>query len=191
MGQDEYCIRRAVVADAPALALVHETAWRETYIGLMSEQMLNAVTPESRADAWRRILAGETGYQSTTYIAERANQVVAFSSCGEQRHEPFAAAGYRGEFAAVYVLRSAQRQGIGIGLITTMMKDLDQRGLAGFTLWVPRDNIPARSLYEKLGGKLIGKRNGDRERGALPEVAYGWAELPPSLRGALWDNLAP
>jgi ribosomal protein S18 acetylase RimI-like enzyme len=170
----EYSIRRATLADAAALAQVHDTTWRETYIGLMSEQMLNALTAHARAEAWRRILSGETGYLATTYVAERAGQLVAFGSCGEQRDEAFAAAGYEGEFAAVYVLKSDQRRGLGKRLMTAMMVDLAERGLTGFTLWVPRDNFPARGLYEQLGGKLIGERTDAREQGTILEVAYGW-----------------
>ncbi len=174
MNQTEYSIRRATLADAAALAEVHEATWRETYIGLMSEQMLDALTADARAEAWGRILSGETGYLATTYVAERAGELVAFASCGEQRNQHFAAVGYAGEFAAVYVLKTAQRRGLGMGLMTTMMRDLEERGLTGFTLWVPRDNFPARSLYEQLGGVLIGQRKDDGRHGTLAEVAYGW-----------------
>jgi len=176
----EYSIRRATLADAAALAQVHDTTWRETYIGLMSEQMLNALTADARTEAWRRILSGETGYLATTYVAERAGKLVAFASCGEQRNEDFAAAGYDGEFAAVYVLKTDQRRGLGKRLMTAMMVDLAERGLTGFTLWVPRDNFPARGLYEQLGGKLIGERKDAREQGTILEVAYGWPK-PPSV----------
>ncbi len=182
MDQSEYSIRCATLADAAALAQVHEATWRETYSGLMSEQMLDALTADARAEAWRRILSGETGYLSTTYVAERAGGFVAFGSCGEQRNHDFAAAGYDGEFASVYVLRSDQRRGVGKRLMTAMMSDLADRGLAGFTLWVPRDNIPARSLYEQLGGQLIGQRTDAREQGTLMEVAYGWPR-PSSVPG--------
>jgi ribosomal protein S18 acetylase RimI-like enzyme len=172
--QTEYTIRRATLADAAALAQVHEATWRETYIGLMSEQMLDALTADARTEAWRRILSGETGYLATTYVAAGADELVAFASCGEQRNQHFAAVGYAGEFAAVYVLKTAQRRGLGVGLMTTMMRDLEDRGLTGFTLWVPRDNFPARSLYEQLGGVLIGQRKDDGRHGTLVEVAYGW-----------------
>ena len=171
-----YLIRRATLADAAALAQVHDATWRETYIGLMSEQMLDALTADARTEAWRRILSGETGYLATTYVAERDGQIVAFGSCGEQRNADFAAAGYKGEFAAVYVLKTDQRRGLGTRLMTAMMRDLGERGLATYTLWVPRENIPARSLYEQLGGKLIGQRTDVREQGTLAEVAYGWLE---------------
>lgn len=178
VGQTEYSIRRAAMADAAALAQVHETTWRETYVGLLSEQMLDALTADARAEAWGRILSGAIGYLSTTYVAERSGGLVAFGSCGNQRTAEFAAAGYDGEIAAVYVLKTDQRQGLGKLLMTTMMQDLADRGVTGFTLWVPRENIPARSLYEQLGGKLIGQRKDAREQGTLAEVAYGWPKAP-------------
>lgn len=175
MQQPEYSIRRATVDDAEALAQVHEATWRETYVGLLSEQMLDALTAGARVAAWRRILSGETDtHLSTVYIAERPGAVVAFSSCGAQRDPAFAAQGYAGEVTSVYVLKTDQRQGLGTSLMKTMMKDLADRGLVGFTLWMPRDNIPARSLYEQLGGKLIGHREVMRGAGKLQEVAYGW-----------------
>ena len=172
--QTDYTIRRAILADAAALAEVHEATWRETYIGLMSEQMLDALTADARAEAWRRILSGETGSLATTYVAEQDGRFAAFGSCGEQREKEFATAGYDGEFTAVYVLKTDQRRGLGTRLMQAMMRDLSDRGLTGFTLWVPRDNIPARSLYEQLGGNLISQRTDVREQGTLVEVAYGW-----------------
>lgn len=175
----EYRIRRADLADVEALAQVHDATWRETYAGLMSEQMLDALTADARAAAWRRILSGATAKLATVYVAERTGQLVAFGSCGPQTDAAFAAAGYAGEFTSVYVLKSDQRQGLGTGLMRAMMSDLAARGLAGFTLWVPRENIPVRSLYEKLGGKLMGQREIARGAAALTEVAYGWSEPPP------------
>ena len=172
--QTEYSIRRATEADAEALAQVHEATWRETYVGLLSEQMLDALTADARTAAWRRILSGATDDLSTVYIAERPGAVVAFSSCGEQRDADFSAQGYAGEFTSVYVLKTDQRQGLGTSLMKTMMDDLRERRLVGFTLWMPRDNIPARSLYEQLGGKLISRREVVRGNGKLQEVAYGW-----------------
>lgn len=175
MDQPQYSIRRAALDDAEALAQVHETTWREVYAGLMSEQLLNALTIDARETVWRRMLSGEAGFLGTTFIAERDGKVVAYASCGEQRDDQLRAAGYAGEFTAVYVLKTDQRRGVGTSLMNTMMTDLAERGLAGFTLWVPRENIPARSLYEQLGGKLIGQREVTREQGTLTEVAYGWS----------------
>jgi ribosomal protein S18 acetylase RimI-like enzyme len=172
--REDYVIRRAEAADAAGLAQVHDATWRETYLGLLSAEMLDALTADARVEAWSRILAGEAGYLSRTYVAERGGGLVAFGSCGDQRDADLAARGYAGEIAAVYVLKSDQRQGLGQRLMTTMMADLRERGVTGFSLWVPRDNFPARALYEQLGGKLIAQRRDARGPGVLAEVGYGW-----------------
>lgn len=177
MQQTNYIIRQASPTDAEALARVHEATWRETYAGLMSAEMLNALTADARTAVWRRILGGEAGQLNTTYVAERDGGIVAFGSCGAQRDEEFAQAGYAGEFTAVYVLKSDQRCGLGTGLMKAMMADLVARRLTGYTLWVPRENIPARALYEQLGGKLLRSRETARDPGVLSEVAYGWRDL--------------
>jgi ribosomal protein S18 acetylase RimI-like enzyme len=174
VSEAEYTIRQAGLSDAEALAQVHETTWRETYVGLLSEHMLSALTADARAAAWRRILRGKPGYLSTTYVAERDRELVAFASCGAQRDPALAEKGYAGEFTAVYVLKSDQRRGLGTELMKAMMSHLAERGLVGFTLWVPRENIPARSLYEQLGGKAIARRQVAHEHGTLSEVAYAW-----------------
>lgn len=174
MDETGYRVRQATLSDAAALAHVHEATWRETYAGLMSEQMLDAFTADARAKVWRRILSGETSRPATVYVAERDRQLVAFSSCGPQTDDAFATAGYAGEFTSVYVLKSDQRRGLGTRLMEAMMSDLAGRGLVGFTLWVPRENIPARSLYEQIGGKLVGEREIKRGPAALTEVAYAW-----------------
>jgi ribosomal protein S18 acetylase RimI-like enzyme len=174
--QAVHAVRRAVLADAAALARVHETTWLETYVGLMSQEMIGAMTADARTEVWERILSGRSSHLATTYVADRAGVLVAFGSCGEQRDEAFREAGYGGEIAAVYVLKTDQRQGLGTRLMRTMIADLKERGLSAFTLWMPRDNIPARSLYESLGGRLIGHRTVTRAQGALAEVAYGWRE---------------
>jgi ribosomal protein S18 acetylase RimI-like enzyme len=169
-----YVIRRAVRADAAALAQVHEVTWRETYVGLLSEVMLDALTADARTEAWDVILSGHSSYLATTYVAERGGVLVAFGSCGEQRDQSFRDAGYAGEIAAVYVLRTDQRRGLGTELMQAMMAELKGRGVSAFTLWVPRENIPARSLYESFGGLLIGQRTISGDQGGLVEVAYGW-----------------
>ena len=162
MEQRDYIIRRAATSDAEALAKVREAAWRETYAGLQWGRV-------------RHALGDEAGQLTTTYVAERADgQLAAFASCGAQRDPQFAEAGYAGEFTAVYVLKADQRRGLGTKLMKAMIAELTERGLAGFTLWVPRENIPFRSLTEQLGGKLLGQREVAPEPEALVEVAYGW-----------------
>gem|GEM_PF-6057807 len=49
---------------------------------------------------------------------------------------------------------------------------LSDAGHTAVEVWVLRDNFAARSLYEAIGGVLVGEKVEDD----LREVAYGWRE---------------
>ncbi|MFZ5868947.1 MAG: hypothetical protein ACOYXW_00215 [Actinomycetota bacterium] len=54
-------IRTARVADAPGIARVHLTSWRETYAHLLSAAFLDDQDPVEREAMWRRALARDPG----------------------------------------------------------------------------------------------------------------------------------
>ena len=173
-------IRRAGMADAEAIAAVHVAAWRETYADLMPAETLASLSVDERAVRWRRILGEPDPAVGTAAFVACAPDaaVVGFGSCGRQRSQGLADAGFGGEFQAIYILRVAQRRGVGRALMAEMGRDLAGRGLRGGGLWVLESNQSARSFYEALGGRVIGERE-DRRGGGLvfAEVAYGWARL--------------
>jgi ribosomal protein S18 acetylase RimI-like enzyme len=186
---DEVAIRRAEPGDAAAIAAVHVAAWRETYAGLVPERMLRAFSVAERTTRWRRILtAPEPARASAVFVAVGREQAVAgFGSCGRQPVAALAADGFAGEFSALYLLAHQQRRGIGRRLMATMARDLLARGMQAASLWVLRDNEPARRFYEALGGEVVGQRvetvdeHLTGKHGQAPEVlhevAYGWPEL--------------
>lgn len=51
-----------------------------------------------------------------------------------------------------------RRQGIGEALVKKLIAELSQRGCHSLTLEVRVSNGPAKSLYEKLGFVLVGRR---------------------------------
>jgi len=104
--------------------------------------------------------------------------VEGFGSCGLQRSAKLAGAGFGGEFQAIYILRAAQRRGIGRALMGAMAWDLADRDVEGSALWVLEGNQPALSFYDVLGGMVVAQRE-DRqgEDVGLAEIAYGWATL--------------
>ena len=51
-------IRPATVEDAPALAQVHVTSWRETYRGLVPDAYLDSLSVPERTERWRGRLSG-------------------------------------------------------------------------------------------------------------------------------------
>lgn len=171
-------IRIATPADAYALAVMHVTSWRETYQGLLPDNMLASLSVESRAVAWTKIMGEPATERSTViYLAEYSAAIVGFCSCGAQRTETLKRKGFDGEVSAVYVLREFQKRMIGTQLLTTTSSDLIRRGFKGAALWVLRDNLTARRFYEHLEGEVIGEREDVREGKVLIELAYGWPDL--------------
>ena len=173
-------IRHARVEDAEAIAAVHVAAWRESYTGLVPAEMLASLSVKERTDRWRRILGEPDPVIATVAFVACApdGAVMGFGSCGLQRSAELAGAGFGGEFQAVYILRAAQRRGMGRALMGAMARDLGDRGLQGGALWVLEGDQPALNFYDVLGGMVVAQREDRRGEGAvLAEIAYGWASM--------------
>ena len=107
-------------------------------------------------------------------VAQSNGKIFGLCHCGPQRTLALPSPG---EFYCVYVLPGMQRQGVGKLLMTAMSRFLIGRGILAASVWVARDNRPARSFYDWLGGVVWAEQNGMRPNFVLAEVAYGWRNL--------------
>jgi ribosomal protein S18 acetylase RimI-like enzyme len=159
-------------ADAEDLARVHVTSWRETYRGLLPDAYLNQMSEAAFARRWRRTLRDPRPNDATLVAADHGG-LIGYAGCGPSRR-----AGERtGEIATLYVLRAAQRQGVGRALITAAARVLAGNGARGLTISVLRDNFAARAFYEHLGGVADPPRAEPGPGGLLQEVAYVWSDI--------------
>jgi ribosomal protein S18 acetylase RimI-like enzyme len=171
-------IRIATPDDAPALAAMHVASWHETYTGLLPDKILSALSVESRAAAWAKIMQEPATERSTVvHLADHRGAIIGFGSCGAQRTESLKAKGYDGEVSGIYVLREFQKRKVGIHLFRAMASDLIGRGFSAAGLWVLRENLRARRFYEHHDGKVIAEREDVRHAAVLIELAYGWPDL--------------
>jgi ribosomal protein S18 acetylase RimI-like enzyme len=172
-------IRVAMAVDAPAIAAVHVNSWRETYAGLVPAHVLSGLSVDRRTELWDRIICKPEAFSSSTvFVAERDGAVVGFGCCGLQRAESLNIQGYNGEISSIYLLRSFQRCGLGLALMSTMGQELQRRQLQAASLWVLHENTKACRFYEKLGGAIVGDKKDVREDGVVfIELAYGWRDL--------------
>ncbi|GGO34795.1 GNAT family N-acetyltransferase [Deinococcus humi] len=163
-------VRPACRADAPAIARIHVSSWRETYAGLMPDDFLERMTSEEmrrrREANWERTIS--QGLE-TVLVAEQDGVVVAFTSAGPARDHP----GYEAELMTLYALRSAQGQGLGQALFRQLVQDLRADGVQNLALWVLADN-PTRQWYLRRGGREAG----EKLDGTLREVRVVWDRLP-------------
>lgn len=187
MGSDvnEITLREAARCDAAALGRLHVASWHETYTGIVPDEMLAGLSVEKRIAMWSKILGGPEAFdREIVFVVEDGSTMIGFGCCGLQRDRMLAAAGFSGEMSAIYVLRSHQKRGVGRSLVAAMSQTLSKRGHAAASVWVLRENVPARAFYEGLGGAIVGEKRDERPSGTLVEVAYGWPDLACLVRSS-------
>ena len=167
-------IRVATVKDCDAIGRVHVAAWRETYRGLIPNRILDSLSEVERAAQWRSgLLRGTKG--PIVFVAEAADgSMIGFGAAGPARHP---ALGCDSEITALYVLRSAQENSIGSGLLQYLARALEDRGRGSMGLWVLTANDAARAFYERLGGSAGATRVDQSDGWSCHETAYAWADL--------------
>jgi len=166
-------IRRAELADAPAIARVHVDSWRTTYRGIVPDDALAALSYEQREQTWRRAISHADSVRCV-YVAEaNGGNLIGFASGGPERSGDQV---YGGELYAIYLLAEHQRCGAGRRVALAIASHLLQGGLTSMLVWVLAEN-PARSFYAKLGGQQVYERVETIGGARLVEVAYGWRDL--------------
>ncbi|MBL7941752.1 MAG: GNAT family N-acetyltransferase [Flavobacteriales bacterium] len=166
-------IRKAVLEDASAIATVHVAAWKETYRGIVSDEVLNNLSIQRRTEQWVNTLSDVTHAYHRAFVAEVDNQVVGFASYGCPQVKDV---NFDGELFAIYILKAAHKMGIGRLLVQSVVNGLRDMGSHSMMVWVLKDN-PARGFYERLGGEYLYERSIEIGSDTLMEVAYGWRTL--------------
>ncbi|MBW8813791.1 MAG: GNAT family N-acetyltransferase [Caulobacterales bacterium] len=160
-------------ADAEALARVHVASWRETYRGLLPDAYLARMSETAHARRFARSLLQPGPDEVTLATADRAG-IVGYAAGGPSRRRVPGEA----EIATLYVLRAAQRHGLGRRLLVETARALAAEGAKSLVISVLRDNIAARGFYEHLGGEAEPPRlEPGPGGGLLHEVAYRWADI--------------
>ena len=168
-------VRPAAQADILGIARVHVSAWRETYAGLIPQEVLDNLSVDERAAMWRRALS--EGSATSLLVCEHEGEVVGFTAVGPEREKHVR---YTGELYAIYLLAAFHGRGYGGALFRGAVRSLEAAGHNAMRLWVLEDN-PTRGFYEHLGGELHGRKTITMMGATLTEVAYGWSKLPDSL----------
>ena len=164
-----FSIRRAEVADAPAIAGIHVQSWQETYNGLIAPDFLERATNDNarqqREKGWRATILQD---REEVFVAEQGGEVVAFASVGPARDHP----GYSHELMTLYSLKRVQGRGIGQALLQAVMGQVRGQGGNNLALWVLSSN-PTRQWYAAQGAREAG----EKVEGELYEVRMVWDRL--------------
>jgi ribosomal protein S18 acetylase RimI-like enzyme len=164
-------IRAATAADAAAIARVDVETWRETYAGVLPQDLLLGLSRAERRRAWTEFIRRCPG--DALVAADAREGVVGFGSCGRRRS---AGDRFAGEVFTLYVDPAWQGEGLGRRLLLHVFGRLLSRRLPTALVWVLRDN-PARFFYERLGGRLVATKPIRVGGAEVAAVAYGWTDL--------------
>jgi ribosomal protein S18 acetylase RimI-like enzyme len=180
VGAAEYAIRPARPEDADPIAQIHVATWKQTYKDLIPPQAMVAANLAHRLEMWRGLLTIESldkGY--CAFVAEsHAHALSGFVLVGPQRSKRPEFEPYPGEIMALYVMKDAQRRGLGRRLLSAGANELLAMGLDRASAWILSANANARGFYERMGGREIATQTETRHGGVpLEEVAYGLDDL--------------
>lgn len=179
VGVNAAIYRDATVEDAPAIARVNIDTWRTTYRGIMPDAALDALSYAHSQANWCRVLQNPQSRSFVKMVVDEHNGVVGFAAAGPERSGEL---DFEGEIYALYVRQSAQRTGLGRGLVMAAATKLMSQGYESMVIWVLRDNQSGRAFYERIGGLQVAEREIAIAEVMLPEIGYGWRDLASALR---------
>lgn len=141
-------LRSATFNDHQQIALLHATNWQHTYRGILSDHYLNNEVIEERTRFWKERLEQPAANQITT-VAVMNDAVMGFSCFLLDDNKEYGTL-----LDNLHVSVHAQKNGIGKMLMQDGARTiLSKAGTHNMYLWVFDDNVNARVVYEKLGGK--------------------------------------
>ena len=152
-------VRPATLQDAKAIATVHVHSWQSVYRGLMPDDLLDTLSVERRAAAWRSIMQADVGWNALL-VLEDGEGIEGFAHVCAAR---FAGAPLQtGEITALYLEPASWGRGAGRALMDAAVQCLAAAGFADAILWVLAGNERARRFYEAAGWTCDGAEKSER-----------------------------
>lgn len=137
-------VRRPELSDVTSLARVHVETWRETYRGVMRDEVLDDPTfLDRRQRFWTAVLTDERFGDSGVALAEVDGAVVGLALAGPVTEEGTT---WARQLYALYTYAEVHGSGAGPALLAAV---LAPQGTVG--LWVADPNPRAQAFYRKHG----------------------------------------
>lgn len=148
-------LRRAVEADANAIAALHIRSWQYAYRGQLSDSFLDHLSNEvgARIEFWRTHIATSHSGRHEIWAVDVDAQLNGFAALGPARDDNVGSAS---EIYAIYVNPDHWRRGLGTELLAHAARRFAALGYSVAILWVLESNTRARRFYERAGWALDG-----------------------------------
>lgn len=138
-------IRIATTDDIPLIQKLSLEIWPQTYSSIISREQTDYML--------------EMMYSNESLISQ-INKGTQFIIINE-KYIPLGFASYKMigdniyKLDKIYLLQSQQRKGIGKFVMNHIIEEIKNKGAASLQLQVNRNNINAKSFYEKIGFQVI------------------------------------
>ena len=164
--------RKPKPEEADAFAALHVLCWQQSYRGFVPDHLLDSAKPHDRFSMWHDITVNP---RRIVLAAFDGNQPVGFAVAGEP-HEKILE-DENGQLAALYILNSHQRLGIGRELVGRAARAWLAMGGHSMSLSVLAGNLGAIRFYEALGAAFVKDDIYDWAGTQLPTKSYIWSDL--------------
>jgi len=141
-------VRLARAEDARAVAEIQCLGWKAAYQGILDDALLEKLSIERRTPVWEKQLVSPP-YTHLVASQGASGPVQGFAGFGPSRDDDLPP--HVAELLAMYVLPESWGQGYGRALWNQMAELLAGADFRQVSLWVLRDNAPARRFYERMG----------------------------------------
>ena len=160
-------VRPARVADAAAIAAVHDEAWRAAYQGIIPGSELGKLINRRGPRWWDSAI--RKGSRISVLVF--GDQVAGYANYGRNRARSLQ---YQGEIYELYLRPEFQGLGFGRRLFGAAKRDLNLSGLKSIVIWALTDNDPALEFYRAMGGRMVARSSEQFGSKTLDKVAFGW-----------------
>ncbi|MFT4042729.1 MAG: GNAT family N-acetyltransferase [Gordonia sp. (in: high G+C Gram-positive bacteria)] len=163
-------VRPARIEDASQMARVHVESWRQTYRGLMPDEVLNDPGLLSmRTRFWTEALTNQRYAHNRVAVAERNGSVIGIAMSGPPQRE----GDWDHELFVLYV--DAKDHGSGAG---QLLLDAVLNAQESAVLWVADPNPRAQAFYRKAGFTPDGTTRTDDGVRAVRMIRLPWPNTP-------------
>ena len=143
-------IRYAKVDDAPFLAYLFSSSWRQAYRGIIPFRQLEETLRHRDVNWWKRTLARGAG----PIVMIFDNTLIGYATAGPARlvKTPVNMAAC-GEIFEMYIAPDYQGVGLGAKLFASVRGELRKKKLTSLLVWALSENTQACEFYRNLGGR--------------------------------------
>lgn len=151
---DNITIRKMENSDAEEIIELKNETWRSSYRHIFENEVFKDLDNEKprRIARFKQKDLNKNGHIG--FVAVDQNKVVGFSEAfSTSLYEHYKELGYA-DLATMYILPQYQHIGLGRALFNKITKGLIELGHTKMVIGALKDNVQARSAYEKWGAVL-------------------------------------